>query len=123
LASVRYAVTEWAGRTPLTPEQLEAVRLATYEAAANVVEHAYCDGQVGVLELDAACRLRQRKVTISVHDHGQWRQATVEPRALRGRGLLLIRRLADFARITTGPAGTTVHMAWALDQHPVANVR
>jgi len=115
LTVIRRAVTEWSGRTPLRPEQLEAVRLATYEATVNVVEHAYQHDHTGVLDLDATCRLQHRTVAVTVRDHGRWRPAAAEPNSTRGRGLLLIRRLADFAWITTTSVGTTVRMAWTLD--------
>lgn len=114
LAPLRRAITEWAQRTPLHPEQIDAVRLASYEAAANVVEHAYSNG-AGSLNLEASCSIRRRAVTVAVADKGRWRPATVDPRSSRGRGLPLIRALSDDVEITTGAAGTTVRMRWNLD--------
>ena len=38
------------------------------------------------------------------------------PGALTGRGLWMIRKLTDRMRIETGPAGTTVTVATAIDR-------
>ena len=117
LRPLRQAVTEWAYRTPLRPEQVEAVRLASDEAAANVVEHAYPGDRTGTLDLAATCRLDRGIVTVTVTDHGRWRPATVDPHSTRGRGLPLIRALTDTVAFSAGPAGTTVRMTWTLNQH------
>jgi serine/threonine-protein kinase RsbW len=117
LRPLRRALTEWAHYTPLRPEQVEALRLACDEAAANVVEHAYSGNQTGTLGLDAICRLRRGVVTVTVIDHGQWRPAVIDPRSTRGRALLLIRALTDTMQVSTGPTGATVRMTWTLDQH------
>lgn len=117
LRPLRQALTEWAHYTPLRSEQVEALRLACDEAAANVVEHAYSGNHTGTLELDAICRLRRGVVTVTVTDHGRWRPAMIDPRSTRGRGLLLIRALTDTMHVSTGPTGTTVRMTWTLDQH------
>jgi serine/threonine-protein kinase RsbW len=117
LRPLRQALSDWAYRTPLRPEQVEALRLASYEAAANVIEHAYTTDRAGMPHADATCRLDRRIVTITVADHGRWRPATVNPRSTRGRGLLMIRALTDNTDLSTGPAGTTLHMTWAFAQH------
>lgn len=114
LGPVRRALTEWAASTPLRPDQVEAFRLATYEAAANVVEHAYRRDRNGVLDLYTSYRPDQGAVTASVTDHGRWLPTLVDPHAPRGHGLPLINGLVDNARIATGPAGTTVSMTWRL---------
>src|SRR5690348_1173127 len=49
LRPLRHALTDWARRTPLRPEQVDSLQLASDEAAANVVEHAYSAGRSGVL--------------------------------------------------------------------------
>lgn len=92
--------------------------MASDEAAANIVEHAYTAERTGPLELDAICRLRRGIVTVTVTDHGQWRPPTADPRSTRGRDLPMIRALADTVWVTTSPTGTTVRMTWTLHQHP-----
>jgi serine/threonine-protein kinase RsbW len=114
LTAVRRALADWATGTPLRPEQVEAVCLASYEALANVVEHAYRPGRPGVLDVHAACRTQSGTVTVTVIDHGRWLPRTVGMNSLRGRGLPLIHGLADHADITTGAAGTTVRMTWTI---------
>lgn len=121
LPSLRQTLTRWAERTPLRSEQVEALRLASYEAAANVVEHAYLPDRAGRLGLEATCRLRQHTVTVMITDQGRWRPKSVDPESSRGRGLSLIHALADSVDITSGPAGTTVRMTWTLDRDQVAN--
>src|SRR5690349_23150537 len=73
LRPLRHALTDWARRTPLRPEQVDSLQLASDEAAANVVEHAYSAGRSGVLRLEATCRLDPGLVTVTVTDQGRWR--------------------------------------------------
>jgi serine/threonine-protein kinase RsbW len=58
-------------------------------------------------------------LAVTVTDRGQWRQpvpdtpAKQPPYALRGRGIPLMRALADDATIDTTTAGTQVTLTWA----------
>lgn len=114
LTALRHAMTDWANKTPLDPDQVEAVRLASYEAAANVVEHAYQHRGAGPLTLDAVCRPQLGTVTVSITDKGRWRPVRVDESSPRGRGLPIIHALTDDTQITAGPTGTTIRMHWNL---------
>ena len=97
-------------------ELAEAVLLATGEAVSNAVEHAYPPDAEGVVELTMALGWPDpADVSVAVVDGGRWRPAPPDA-GFRGRGLQMIRALADRADITTGPHGTSVRMRW--HRHP-----
>lgn len=112
LPELRRELAQWAGRTGLDSDAVEALVLAAYEAMANVVEHAYNDPLQG-LDLEASYRPEQRRVEVTVTDQGSWSSSSAsEP--WRGRGLPLIRRLAQETEVTADDGGTTVRMAWSV---------
>jgi serine/threonine-protein kinase RsbW len=113
LTGLRHTLAEWAERTGLETEDREALILASYEAMANAVEHAYAGQLQGVLDLRAVRDHTRRRVTITVTDYGQWRPPPADP-GIRGRGLPLIRGLTPNATITPSTRGTTVSMSWPL---------
>lgn len=112
LPTLRRELSRWAARTGLGDDEVEALALATYEAMANVVEHAYSEG-VGGLDLEAVCLPEENRVQVTVSDQGEW-LAPSEPSPYRGRGLELIRRLAQETDVTTGDEGTAVRMSWSM---------
>lgn len=113
VAGFRRVLTLWASGVGMAAERVQALTLATYEAMANVVTHAY-RGLPGTLELHATYLAELRQVTVTVIDKGHWRPTLVENGPLRsgGRGLPLIRALAEDISITTGARGTSVRMRW-----------
>ncbi|WP_017973713.1 ATP-binding protein [Actinopolyspora halophila] len=111
LPALRNALAEWAGTAGLGAEQVEMLMLASYEALANVVAHAYPDDS-GVLDLEARLLHESARVEVTVTDYGHWRPAQEEHRDLGGRGLILLRSLAEHAEVSTGEGGTTVRMHW-----------
>jgi serine/threonine-protein kinase RsbW len=113
VAGFRRVLTLWASGVGMAAERVQALTLATYEAMANVVTHAY-RGLPGTLELHATYLADLRQVTVTVIDKGRWRPALVEDSPLRsgGRGLPLIRALAEDISITTSTRGTSVRMRW-----------
>jgi serine/threonine-protein kinase RsbW len=88
--------------------------LASYEAVANSIEHAY-RGQVGDILLSA--ERKDDHVLVTVTDDGQWLTPSTSGRH-RGRGLLLMHELADDAHITADEdhPGTTVRLRWRVDK-------
>ncbi|SFS97577.1 ATP-binding protein [Saccharopolyspora flava] len=110
LPVLRDEVDGWARAAGLGDEIVESLALATYEAMANAVEHAYADGD-GVFDLDAV--RDPSGIEITVTDHGSWRPPQ-DSDPLRQRGLPLIERLADEAVVTSGQRGTRVQMRWAV---------
>ncbi|GAA2797812.1 ATP-binding protein [Saccharopolyspora taberi] len=111
LPGLRDALARWALRTGLACDRSEALALASYEAMANVVEHAYV--RPGAMDVEAVHLSAQNRVEVTITDRGQWLPLSGEREG--GRGLPLIHRLADEAVITPGSAGTVVRMSWMLD--------
>jgi anti-sigma regulatory factor (Ser/Thr protein kinase) len=119
LPMLRHDLAEWAQRCGLAARHVEAVALATYEALANVAAHAYPTG-TGVLDVDAVYRTSPARVEITVTDYGQWSAPPEKRGEAGGRGLVLIRALADHTEVTPGDSGTTVRMTWILESHAPA---
>ncbi|MFC4854152.1 ATP-binding protein [Actinophytocola glycyrrhizae] len=113
LAGLRHALAVWAKRVGLPDEDSEALVLASYEAMANTVEHAYRDQTQGLLDLRGEVDDEQGRIVITVTDYGQWRPPQPSG-GLRGRGLPLIQGLTSTSTITPTSAGTTVTMFWPL---------
>jgi anti-sigma regulatory factor (Ser/Thr protein kinase) len=76
--------------------------LATSEAAANAIEHAYGvhDGTFTV-----RCETDGAQARVVVRDSGRWRET--HPHG-RGRGLELMQSLVDEVDVQRGDDGTTV---------------
>ena len=85
------------------------VVLAVNEALANAAEFAYVDGGAGTVDLEAVRDLGRRTITVTVSDLGHWRESNPLHRQLsRGRGIPLMRTLADSVIIDTSGLGTSV---------------
>ncbi|MCE3552507.1 SpoIIE family protein phosphatase [Pseudonocardia sp. RS11V-5] len=109
LRGMRGDVRSWAEEAALPKLQLEDLQLALGEAAANAVDHAYRssapEGSEGfdiALDLEADGGIR-----VAVRDHGHWRPEPAD-KGFRGRGLDLIRALADDVEIGRTEEGTLV---------------
>lgn len=111
LVEVRHHLERWAAGTGLAAPALADLVLSTYEALANAAEHAYPSGQ-GPVDLVAA-RTTDGRVLVRVKDHGRWRPPPADP-GFRGRGLLMIKALAQRVEVKPSPKGTTVHLEWDL---------
>ena len=107
--SLRRLLRTWIDETGLHPDLAEDVVLAVDEAVTNVVEHAY-PRQCGEVRLRLV-RSGPGGLEVTVEDDGTWRTPPEDP-GFRGRGVQLIHGLADRARITHSPHGTTVSMCW-----------
>src|SRR4051794_9163187 len=117
LAGLRRAVLTWATEAGLSEDTTEDLQLALGEAAANAVEHAYRDQPAGECAVSLAWR-PDGGVDARVEDFGIWRPAPDDP-GFRGRGLLLIRRLASDVDVVQGPdGGTTVHFRVPTEAEP-----
>ena len=110
---LRKRARAWLRAVGVDEEVAEAVLLATGEAVSNAVEHAYPPDGEGDVELTMSLGSHDHPgdVQVSVVDGGRWRPAPADA-GFRGRGLAMIRALADSAEITTGPHGTSVRMRW-----------
>jgi anti-sigma regulatory factor (Ser/Thr protein kinase) len=110
LPGARRAVQRWADEMGLAEELAEDVVLAAHEALANAADHAYPNGD-GEARLDVECC--GGVVSVTVRDHGTWRAPPADP-GWRGRGLVIIRGLADEVEVHHGGSGTVVRMRWKL---------
>jgi serine/threonine-protein kinase RsbW len=103
LHKLRHALSAWLARQGAPPEVTAEVALATHEAAANVVEHAYRDGSGNVV---VRARRDDDELLVAVQDEGHWR--TPGRTDQRGRGLTVMRSLTDEVVISPTGSGTTV---------------
>lgn len=112
-AALRRQLTRWLDELPLDPDSGYDITLATYEALANVVAHAY-PGERGWVRLYA--EWSGDVVTVVVTDTGCG--VGDEPRRASGasgnggRGLLLMDKITDQLHVDTGKDGTRVTMIW-----------
>jgi serine/threonine-protein kinase RsbW len=113
LTGLRHALSEWAEQVGLPPADREALTLASYEAMANAVEHAYAGRLQGMIELTAVHESAAGRVVVTVTDYGSWRTPPGDV-GTRGRGLTLIRGLTPDSAIMSSDRGTTVSMSWPL---------
>jgi anti-sigma regulatory factor (Ser/Thr protein kinase) len=76
---------------------------------ANSAEHAYAEGEAGLVDIRAEALGGRLSVTVT--DYGTWR-TPVPANGLRGRGLPLIDSLADLSAQIHREDGTTITMTW-----------
>jgi anti-sigma regulatory factor (Ser/Thr protein kinase) len=114
LRRLRHELMAWVLAAGVDESRAGDIVLASYEALANVADHAYGASGGGVVDVDASVSPGRLEVVIT--DHGQWRTPVPDPQlvSLRGRGLLLVRAGADRADIASGEQGTVVTLAWDL---------
>jgi serine/threonine-protein kinase RsbW len=108
LPGTRREIAAWATDLGFGADFVDDLVLAAHEALANVADHAYPGGE-GRAWLDLECV--EHGVEVVVRDEGAWRAPPAEP-GWRGRGLLIIRGLADHTDVRHDAGGTTVRMRW-----------
>jgi serine/threonine-protein kinase RsbW len=116
-AQTRVEFGEWLAQLPLDEYRVCDLLLATYEALANAAEYAYLQSPgAGTMDLIAHFDPDVDCLVVTVDDHGVWRQPDPLTEGvalrLRGRGLPLMRELADEASISGSPVGTRVQLSW-----------
>lgn len=102
LRRLRSSLRAWLERTHLDEADLWDVVVAVNEAASNAIDH----GRTG-FEVDAA--VTDGHIEVVVLDHGAWLPA-VGGNDERGRGLSLMRSLAEDVQVTGSPLGTVVRL-------------
>ena len=112
LSGLREAVNTWVTELGADHDDRLALCLAAYEAAANVVDHAYYGRSPGELRL-AGQLGDDGAVTLVIADDGRWRPPNSMP---GGRGLTLIRACTDL-KLDQCDDGTTATMRRQLT-HP-----
>lgn len=110
VAWLRHEFSQWL-RTyvMLEGEKLNDVLLAVNEALTNAAEFAYRGRQPGTMTLQVSYGRADGTLIAEVSDNGTWRH--VDPSAqpnTRGRGIPLMRALADSITISQLPNGTHV---------------
>jgi serine phosphatase RsbU (regulator of sigma subunit)/putative methionine-R-sulfoxide reductase with GAF domain/anti-sigma regulatory factor (Ser/Thr protein kinase) len=102
LVSVRRILRRWLAFHGAEEDELHDVVVASQEACANAVEHAYGPGHA---YFDVEADHRESRIRVTVRDAGRWRP----PRGShRGRGLPLMRALMDSVDVEHGTGGTVV---------------
>ena len=85
--------------------------LALNEALSNSAEFAYLEGGDGTIDVEAVRDPARHILSVTVTDRGRWREANpLNRQRRRGRGIPLMRTLADSVVIDTSGVGTTVRL-------------
>ena len=97
-------------RVDLDDVRFSDVVLAVNEALANAAEFAYLQQHgMGLIDVEAVRDRTAATLTVTITDQGCWREADPSKQGrVRGRGIPLMRALADFLTIDTSALGTTV---------------
>ena len=110
LAPLRRTVDAWCHACGLGPDAHSDLQLTVGEAVTNAIEHAYLTGPVpgwsAVVDVTLALRA-DGAVAVEVTDHGAWKQPPIDP-GYRGRGIALIRELAEEVSVEPSSDGTVV---------------
>lgn len=118
LRLMRHALRQLSRGLGLDEDAVSALMIASGEAVNNVIEHAYgvTPGSVLLRATPADGVLR-----VEVQDRGKWRPDRAHNTG--GRGLDLIRALADEVEIGRAPGGTTVTFTVPLPDRAAAPAR
>lgn len=117
LPIVRQALRSFGETVAAERDALEDAELALTEACANVVEHAYADGE-GALEVTFRAYERDMRVSVRDYGHGIPPGATDDA---SGFGLAMIEAIAGEVEIRGGD-GTEVTMAFDLGEPDTTTV-
>jgi serine phosphatase RsbU (regulator of sigma subunit)/anti-sigma regulatory factor (Ser/Thr protein kinase) len=104
LAGLRRTLRDWLDQAGADEEESRDIVLATVEAAANAVEHAYGPGDAQ-FELEA--HAVDGEITVTIQDYGSWRNES-DPH--RGRGLGVMRAAMDDVEVSSESEGTRVRL-------------
>jgi anti-sigma regulatory factor (Ser/Thr protein kinase) len=112
LAELRRRLGAWLVLAGAGEDEAYDMVLATCEAAANAVEHAYGPSEA---RFRVTAQAEEGEVTIEVHDRGAWRPQR-DPR--RGRGIGVMRELMEDVSVTSNDGGTNVRLRRRLGEGP-----
>ncbi|WP_243636696.1 ATP-binding protein [Rhodococcus sp. Eu-32] len=111
--TLRRRVRKWATGLKVADSVVDAIELASYEALANVVEHAYARSESnGGMTLTATHE--SHVLTVTVSDTGTWQPPTPTPD--RSHGLALIEAVSDNLDVDNTDDGTVVTIVWSLSE-------
>lgn len=113
-AHVRREFGSWLKRHFILDEQRwNDVLLAVNEALANAADYAYSpEVDRGTVDVNAELGADGDALTVTVADHGRWREPAPQNSRRHGRGIPLMRALADVTSIDGTSTGTRVTMVW-----------
>lgn len=112
LAWARRQLAGCASELGLPPDTTGDVLLATYEALANVVEHAYPPGEPGTFDLVVENNREEAVLTVTILDRGAWKPESDNRVTRRGQGLRLMRACSDAVRVDRRDGGTQIQLQW-----------
>jgi serine/threonine-protein kinase RsbW len=117
IAIVRHALGGFGEAFALPDSKLSDIRLAVTEACANVVVHAYPEGEDGAMEVVAS--MSEEALTVLVRDWGRGIRPRPDSPGL-GLGLSLIAALAETVQLGhgLGEEQTEVRMTFGLGEEP-----
>jgi PAS domain S-box-containing protein len=108
LAPVRKALRGWLAQCDLPVHTVQNVLIAAGEACANAIEHGHRHAPGETVRLRAEAFVDNLRLTVA--DSGRWKVPQPDLNPHRGRGVALMRALAQQVTLTPGPSGTTVDM-------------
>ena len=111
VARLRHELSQWLrAHFALDPVRLNDLLLAVNEALTNAAEFAYA-GRQGTMALQVRYDVADGTLVVDVSDRGRWRHVDAASRPnTRGRGIPLMRALADRMTISQLPNGTHVQL-------------
>jgi anti-sigma regulatory factor (Ser/Thr protein kinase) len=110
LPMLRRVLRGWLETAGASPREVAEIALASSEACANAVEHAYAPS-AGTVEFEASVS-EGGTASVIVRDFGSWRP----PRGRnRGRGMLLMEGLMDTVDVQRNGEGTTIRLSRSLE--------
>jgi anti-sigma regulatory factor (Ser/Thr protein kinase) len=114
LYAVRSSVAAHAAGLGAKPEVIDRVLIVASELSTNAIRHGGGRGRLRLWTADGHlyCEVSDSGTGLADLDSGTERP---DPRAPGGRGLWISRQLGDGFDVTSGPKGTTVRVAIALD--------
>jgi PAS domain S-box-containing protein len=104
LHHARRLVTRWLEQAGATAAEAREITLASHEACANAIEHAYRFGEAHV-ELEG--QVAGSEVALIIRDLGGWREPASDG---RGQGIGLMNALMDHVSVNGGADGTSVEL-------------
>jgi serine/threonine-protein kinase RsbW/stage II sporulation protein AB (anti-sigma F factor) len=111
VGAIRREIAAFAQHCGMSPQGVDAVRLAVSEAATNAVIHAYRDSEG---DLSVRAGVENGELVVVVADRGIGLAPRGDSPGL-GLGMPLMASVTSHFRVVSRGAGTEVHMAFPLD--------